>query len=150
MLVSWAGEPGDQVVKDLSPRRSFGLWKETVKGQGRTWSKEDVEMAEISRRGLVARFGEESVHEDSFERAMHQLREYVLYLEENTQAMQRINDDLRAPLHTVRSSLPLIRNETAQDPEHDSLFFSPPQAILMTSARPMPGGPTPIWSSPLT
>lgn len=132
-LVKWAGNPEHDATKDLNPRSSFELWQERVKGFGRAWDEEDLDMAEILRRGLYARFSEVLESGDSFERAMSQLREYVLYLEENTQALNRVNDDLRqfayaashdlrAPLRTVRSFLPLIRKGIETQGEGDSML----------------------------
>lgn len=132
-LVQWAGDPKHDATKDLNPRSSFALWQERVRGYGRAWEEEDIDMAEILRRGLYARFSEAHESEDSFERAMSQLREYVLYLEENTQALNRVNDDLRqfayaashdlrAPLRTVRSFLPLIRKGIEDQGQGDGML----------------------------
>ncbi len=131
-LVTWAGRPPeDGEQKELTPRVSFQQWQDVIKGRCRDWKEQDLEMAEILRRGLTARFDEIPV-QDSFERAMRQLREYVYYLEEHTHALNRVNSDLRqfayaashdlrAPLRTVRSFLPLIR-EGLDDSSDASLF----------------------------
>lgn len=42
--VNWAGDPAKSIEKDrngLSPRKSFDLWKETVKGHSRVWLKSE-------------------------------------------------------------------------------------------------------------
>ena len=132
--VTWAGNPEHDATKTLTPRASFEAWQQHIKGFGKAWSQEDLEMAEVLRRGLHARFHKGSdLAQSSFERAMAQLREYVMYLEENAQALHRVNDDLRqfayaashdlrAPLRTVRSFLPLIRRELGEGAGRDELF----------------------------
>lgn len=56
--LNWAGNPnktystgrfGDR----LTPRKSFAIWKETVKNQSRPWSDVDLETAEAARSALV-------------------------------------------------------------------------------------------------
>ena len=56
--LNWAGNPektyetgplGDR----LTPRKSFAIWKETVRNQSRPWSDADVETAEAIRAALV-------------------------------------------------------------------------------------------------
>ena len=44
--VNWAGDPTKSVVKGqeparLSPRGSFALWKQTVRGQAQDWTAAD-------------------------------------------------------------------------------------------------------------
>lgn len=56
--LNWAGNPektyetgplGDR----LTPRKSFAIWKETVRNQSRPWSDTDIETAEAIRAALV-------------------------------------------------------------------------------------------------
>lgn len=56
--LEWAGNPektyetgplGDR----LTPRKSFAIWKETVKAQSQAWSEADREIAEIARIAIV-------------------------------------------------------------------------------------------------
>ncbi|GLK78638.1 HWE histidine kinase domain-containing protein [Methylopila turkensis] len=56
--LDWAGNPekvyatgplGDR----LTPRKSFAIWKETVRGQSRPWSDDDRQIAEAARSALV-------------------------------------------------------------------------------------------------
>ena len=49
--VNWAGNPEKKAVEEkagyrLVPRASFDLWKQTVKNRSRTWSRDDVDMAQ--------------------------------------------------------------------------------------------------------
>ncbi|MFK7988290.1 MAG: ATP-binding protein [Sandaracinaceae bacterium] len=123
--IRWAGKPENGESKELTPRRSFELWQEDVKGTCVRWSTSELEMAELLRRGLAARFDDGVPSEGDFEKAMSQLREYVMYLEEHSQALARANlelgqfahiasHDLRAPLRTIRSFLPLLSEEAGE------------------------------------
>ncbi|MDC7265093.1 MULTISPECIES: HWE histidine kinase domain-containing protein [unclassified Shinella] len=56
--LNWAGNPektyetgplGDR----LTPRKSFAIWKETVKGQAQAWADTEREIAEIARMAIV-------------------------------------------------------------------------------------------------
>lgn len=125
-LVKWAGKPSPKQGDTLSPRGSFKLWQEHIKGTSAPWSEADLDMAEVLRRGLSARFDDAEVGVDSFERAMQHMREYVLYLEESNLALHRVNDDLRqfayaashdmrAPLRTIRSFFPLVKRQMSKD-----------------------------------
>ena len=49
--VHWAGNPEKKAIEEkagyrLAPRASFDLWKQTVKNRSRSWSRDDVEMAQ--------------------------------------------------------------------------------------------------------
>ncbi len=124
-IIHWAGKPEDDgEIKTLTPRSSFEIWKETVSGRGEEWTDHDLEIAEVLRRGMLARFGglHTSANKDSFERTLKQLREYIYDLEKSQISQRHINDDLRqfahaashdlrAPLRTIRCFLPLIREQ---------------------------------------
>ena len=50
--VKWAGNPYEKFVKEgtegyLEPRKSFKTWRETVVGQSREWTEEEVETAAV-------------------------------------------------------------------------------------------------------
>lgn len=118
-VVRWAGVP-DQPDAPLTPRQSFSAWQKAVAGCAERWQGGDLEMAELLRRGFRARLGESSESGDSFERAMSQMREYVVFLEEQNRALGNANADLRqfariashdmrGPLRTIQSFLPMIR-----------------------------------------
>jgi two-component system, chemotaxis family, sensor kinase Cph1 len=56
--INWGGNPEKQVelrdgVPRLSPRGSFALWKETVKGHSAPWEARDVEVAQELRQGIL-------------------------------------------------------------------------------------------------
>lgn len=50
--VNWAGDPSKSIHTDLesqilSPRKSFALWKEAVKGQSTAWQKSEIKAASV-------------------------------------------------------------------------------------------------------
>jgi light-regulated signal transduction histidine kinase (bacteriophytochrome)/ActR/RegA family two-component response regulator len=56
--VDWAGDPAKSITKGetfdrLSPRGSFSLWKETVKGKSKPWSALDIEGAQQLRGAIM-------------------------------------------------------------------------------------------------
>lgn len=58
--VSWGGDPRNTEVSSgegdavrISPRKSFELWQETVRGRSETWTPTDVELAGSLRRTLL-------------------------------------------------------------------------------------------------
>ncbi len=57
-MVNWAGQPGKQVIVEndiarLGPRRSFEMWKETVRGHCLSWSEADIQAARDLRLSLL-------------------------------------------------------------------------------------------------
>jgi light-regulated signal transduction histidine kinase (bacteriophytochrome) len=67
----WAGQPGKTVAPGpygdiLTPRKSFEVWKETVRGRGLPWSQSDLDAARdlrISLLDVVLRRITEAAHE---------------------------------------------------------------------------------------
>jgi light-regulated signal transduction histidine kinase (bacteriophytochrome)/CheY-like chemotaxis protein len=56
--VTWGGNPNEPFIEDendhqLSPRKSFELWKETVRGTSKTWKKVEIEAAQSLRNTLM-------------------------------------------------------------------------------------------------
>lgn len=133
-MVLWAGKPEADGAKDLSPRKSFDAYREVMREQCEAWSSEDVNVAEILRRGLAARFSHQEVEADSFEQVLGHMREYVSLLEDTNRDLSSVNEDLRqfayaashdfkAPLRTIRSFLPLIQRDLAEVPERTRSWF---------------------------
>lgn len=133
-MVLWAGKPEAGGEKDLSPRKSFEAYREVMRGQCESWSIEDVNVAEILRRGLRARFSAGEVEADSFEQVLGHMREYVSLLEDTNRNLSSVNEDLRqfayaashdfkAPLRTIRSFLPLIQRDLDEAPERTRSWF---------------------------
>jgi len=101
--VNWAGDPAKPAIGGpdgarLSPRKSFDLWKETVRGRSKPWSEQDQMIAESLRVSLL---------------------EVVLQLTDmtarNRKEAQERQELLIAELnHRVRNILSLIRGLIAQ------------------------------------
>src|SRR5262249_3237246 len=119
--VNWAGDPAKTVVKGeafdrLSPPRSFALWKETVKGRSRPWTKVDLEMAHLLRDEIIRLLVDRAeklaaVHSDL--RLASQEREKMLESERAARAeaerLGRLKDDFVATLsHELRTPLNAI------------------------------------------
>jgi len=69
--IEWAGEPVKQVVSTpfgdrLTPRGSFELWREEVRGRAKPWTSDELTVAEAIRtylRDVVLRFNEATTEE---------------------------------------------------------------------------------------
>ncbi len=101
--VTWAGDPNKPVTVGplgdrLTPRKSFELWKETVRGQSIPWTNVDCRIAEALRVSLlevILRLTDMT----EMERARAQQRQELLIAELN---------------HRVRNILGLIRGVISQ------------------------------------
>ncbi len=104
--VSWAGEPGKVYSEGpngprLSPRGSFALWLETVRGRSVAWTPAQVEAARELRVGLIdvaARQAMEAVRD----------RDMVLGM---------VSHDLRSPLGAISMSASLLEQPESATPE---------------------------------
>ena len=101
--IEWAGAPVKQVVTGvsgdrLSPRGSFDLWREDVRGQSKPWTDPEIAVAEAIRaylRDVVLRYNEAT----SDERERTERRRQVL------------NDELN---HRVKNILSLVKSIARQ------------------------------------
>ncbi len=101
--VNWAGNPAKQIVPGplgdrLTPRKSFELWNETVRGQSIPWQPVDIRIAESLRVSLlevILRLSDIT----EIERKRAQERQELLIAELN---------------HRVRNILGLIRGVISQ------------------------------------
>lgn len=120
--VRWAGKPDLAQKQNLTPRTSFESWQEVIEGQASNWTESDMDMADLLARGLSARLGGVLDSDESFEQMIYRLREYILFLQDSNRMLSNLNEDLRqftdvashdmrAPLRTIASFLPLIRKE---------------------------------------
>lgn len=101
--VSWAGDPGKPMTigplgARLTPRKSFELWRETVRGQSIPWEPVDVRIAESLRVSLL---------------------EVILRLSDITEVERRRSQERQELLiaelnHRVRNILGLIRGVISQ------------------------------------
>lgn len=121
--INWAGDPDKAVIKDengLSPRKSFELWKQTVKMHSAEWRKPELNAAA------------------TFANALHkQLHFYYLTRQENkyrtlSEKLQVANDelaninwisthDLKEPLRKIRIFASRILADEVTDTVRDSV-----------------------------
>jgi light-regulated signal transduction histidine kinase (bacteriophytochrome) len=112
--VNWGGNPEKPVVLDereqLTPRRSFALWKEQVRGRSTRWERGELEGADELRRALV----------DQLQHA--ETRKLNLVLEAKAAKLESLNaakdeflalvsHELRSPLNAIIGYAELLRHE---------------------------------------
>jgi len=118
--VGWAGDPNKpmQIEADgsmsLSPRRSFELWKETVREKSLFWEQVEIESA-LELRGtlmLVALdFSQQALKQES-NRADVANRA-------KSEFLARMSHELRTPLNAILGCTQLINRDTALTSELD-------------------------------
>ena len=118
--VSWAGDPNKpmQIEADgsmsLSPRRSFELWKETVRKKSLFWEQVEIESA-LELRGtlmLVALdFSQQALKQES-NRADVANRA-------RSEFLARMSHELRTPLNAILGCTQLMNRDTALTSELD-------------------------------
>lgn len=120
--VDWAGDPKKTVIKGndsevrLSPRGSFSLWKETVRGRSAPWTGEELDAVRRLREELVSeliRRTEIIVASNTDLRLASVEREKALEAERSARAeserVSRMKDDFVATLsHELRTPLNAI------------------------------------------
>lgn len=129
--VNWAGDPNKSIAKGeaparLSPRGSFALWKETVRGQSSDWTEAEKTAVGKLRAGVL---GKLLVHADDVSRHNEVLRrvnterEQILESERaaRTQAekLNKLKDEfvatlsheLRTPLNAIQGWAHLLRSK---------------------------------------
>ncbi|QDT57400.1 Phytochrome-like protein cph1 [Caulifigura coniformis] len=119
--VHWAGDPSKSVVKGdgaarLSPRGSFALWKETLKGRSRPWTPAELDAAQMLRDRIsrqMLRRSEQLASANTDMRLASQEHERALAAERAARAeserVGRAKDDFVATLsHELRTPLNAI------------------------------------------
>jgi chemotaxis family two-component system sensor kinase Cph1 len=132
-VVNWAGDPAKSVVKGeaparLSPRGSFALWKETVRGRSLAWTPTELAAAAELRKAMVIKLLEHandvlshnavlqraSVEKDQTidsERAARAQAERINRLTDEFVAT--LSHELRTPLNAIQGWVQLLRARAA-------------------------------------
>lgn len=103
--IKWAGNPHKPAIATapaapLSPRASFDLWSETVRGKSKEWS-----LAEIETATRLGRAAGERQHAEAINRLNHSLREA---LQERDRLLSEKDFLLREGDHRIQNSLQII------------------------------------------
>ncbi|MFC3080056.1 histidine kinase dimerization/phosphoacceptor domain -containing protein [Phenylobacterium terrae] len=103
--INWAGNPHKPVdaasdVGALTPRKSFDLWRETVRGRAQPWSSVEAEAA-----GRIARTVAELQRTQSIARLNESLRRA---LDERDQELSQKSHLLREGDHRIQNSLQIV------------------------------------------
>jgi light-regulated signal transduction histidine kinase (bacteriophytochrome) len=133
--INWAGDPTKAIEKDekgLSPRKSFALWKETVKFNSIDWNRAELNAATVFASAL-----------------QKQLHVYYLTAQENkyrtlSEKLQVANNelaninwisthDLKEPLRKIRIFASRVLAEDINDSVRDSVTRMQNSAIRMQS-----------------
>lgn len=104
--VSWAGNPNEKVIESngrLSPRGSFELWKESVRGRSYKWKSWEIDAALELRNAIIAvdlrrQYEKEQKARAEAERAVKSREELV----------EVVSHDLRNPLTSMQMNSRLI------------------------------------------
>jgi len=120
--VRWAGDPRKPVDLDtesgeprLTPRGSFEVWKETVRGTARPWQSYETEaMADLQRALILAQYAEKRrVLRSLLERSNAELEAFAFI----------VSHDLQEPLRGIRNFSAFLRDRTGGRLEEHELTW---------------------------
>ncbi|KAF0095158.1 MAG: multi-sensor signal transduction histidine kinase [Puniceicoccaceae bacterium 5H] len=113
--VNWAGKPDEKEIKELgdgrarlSPRRSFAVWRETVRHRSSAWQPHELDNAEqftLTQLALRVENERRRKAEDRYRRAVDQLKRSNHDLQ---QFAYVASHDLQEPLRAVAGCLRLL------------------------------------------
>lgn len=120
--VNWAGNPQDAVMIDesgkpqLCPRRSFNLWKETVRETSLPWQSVEIEAARMMRSTLMLALLEfsQAALEQAAERA-------AIANQAKSHFLAKMSHELRTPLNAILGFTQMMNrslNTPAEFQEH--------------------------------
>jgi light-regulated signal transduction histidine kinase (bacteriophytochrome) len=121
--VNWAGNPHKPAEGEpgaLSPRKSFELWKETVRGRARRWSPAEVEAAGRLRSGLADLLQQQELR-DLNRQLRRTLTDKEELIAQKDLLMREVNHRVQNSLQLVNAMLHLQEKEAA-NPEVRAQF----------------------------
>lgn len=108
--LSWAGNPHKVEIVDgtgaprLSPRGSFELWRETVRGRSLPWEPWEVEAASSLRRALLGGIRRRAVE-------LRELNQRLVDADRSKDAfISTVSHELRTPLNAITGWTQLLQN----------------------------------------
>ena len=135
--INWAGNPHKPVEpgsdpKALSPRKSFELWKETVRHRSRPWSIAEIEGARKIGQSILELRQQHALRE--LNRQLRQtLSDKDVLLAQKDLLMQEVNHRVQNSLQLVNSMLHIQPRQIA-DPEVRRHFDEASRRILAVSS----------------
>lgn len=119
--VNWAGDPAKAIEKDkngLSPRKSFELWKETLKLQSNPWLQPEIAASSNFASVLLKHLGSVFLAEEE-----EKQRELARILTETNAELENINwistHDLQEPLRKIQMMSSFILSEEEKEIPQD-------------------------------
>lgn len=119
--VNWAGDPAKAIEKDkngLSPRKSFDLWKETLKYQSNPWLQAEIMASSNFANVLLKHLGSVFLAEEE-----EKQRELAKILTETNAELENINwistHDLQEPLRKIQMMSSFILSEEEREIPED-------------------------------
>jgi len=119
--VNWAGDPSKSINIDsdnqsLSPRKSFALWKEAVKGQSAAWQKPEIKAASVICSYIQHQFHLADMQAE--ELRYLNLNERLKIANEELFSMNWISThDLKEPLRKIQMFASVILQKQDEIPE---------------------------------
>jgi light-regulated signal transduction histidine kinase (bacteriophytochrome)/DNA-binding response OmpR family regulator len=118
-LVNWAGDPNESVLVTvdgntrLTPRKSFELWRETVRGKSFPWQPLELEAAQEMKNTLMLAALEFS--QVALEQAVAQAEAAN---RAKSQFFAKMSHELRTPLHAILGFTQLMSRDRSIPKEH--------------------------------